>query len=191
MKILNKKAKILITTLIVSMLFMACGKDDDNPNTPTSNNDPFTFLKVGYEWEYDWYNVPGYSTKSTIVSEDSNYFRIIIDDNENFYTYWYSDGNNWQVTFNYGGTEFKHIQIHRNCYVGQKWNTIYDNYTKLEMEVLSISDTVTVPAGTFYNCIKIKESVFERERYYWIHKDIGEIMHIDGEAIKKLISKNF
>ena len=63
-------------------------------------------------------------------------------------------------------------------------------------EILSISDTVTVPAGTFYDCIKIcvvgikpSESIVS---YNWYHKDVGEVMikRPNGSMVK-LHSKNF
>ena len=47
MKTLNKKSKInLLAAIMVSLLFVACGKDDDDATKPTNNNAPFTFLKV-------------------------------------------------------------------------------------------------------------------------------------------------
>jgi hypothetical protein len=71
--------------------------------------------------------------------------------------------------------------------------------------VLFVSETVTVPAGTFNNCIKVKmeenykyffldEEIYKDTSYsyFWIHKDIGVVLEeIDGENTSKLISKNF
>ena len=52
MKILKTKVKInLLAAIMVSLLFVACGKDEDDATKPTTNNAPFTFFKVGNEWE--------------------------------------------------------------------------------------------------------------------------------------------
>ena len=77
----------------------------------------------------------------------------------------------------------------RNYTVGKKWN-----YGERVREVVSINETVTVEAGTFNNCIKIKEYKIDYiEFFVWIRNDIGiiklEQKNEDWEM--ELKSKNF
>ena len=123
---------------------------------------------------------------------------------------WYSNGNYWKINVD-EETNLGLIILNKNCYVGQRWDTTASvgGYTsKLFTEVLSISETVTVPAGTFTNCIKVK--LEENTKYIrngevvdrtqseccWIHKNYGMIMMevVEGMvkgAVVKLKSKNF
>lgn len=89
--------------------------------------------------------------------------------------------------------------LYHNYYVGQKW------YSKISLEqhgeenasnreIISISETVTVPAGTFINCIVIKYADGnEPYSYLYFRKDIGiiKIESVDDSFSMKLISKNF
>ena len=84
------KGKLIIVACVLPLLFMACGKDDNNP---IGNNAPFTFLKVGNEWEYGVYDNEGEllrTFKRSILYENKGYFRILEDDNVNSPPYyWY------------------------------------------------------------------------------------------------------
>jgi len=59
--------------------------------------------------------------------------------------------------------------------------------------VVSISETVIVPAGTFSNCIKTKEiHPHGSDIYTYRHYSYGLIMvEFVDEALMKLISTNF
>jgi hypothetical protein len=53
MKNFKLKIKIAIASVILSLLFVGCGKDDDDTNKPQENNAPFAFIKEGNEWVYE------------------------------------------------------------------------------------------------------------------------------------------
>ena len=195
-------------------MFVGCGKDE-----PTTNDTPFTFLKVGHEWIYESYydDLPNDIWKIVITSELNNFYKI------DYYDYyegswddcgnkiWYSNGEYWKIgvsgIFENDGV----IILYRNSYVGQKWDTTITvsdyGYSVTEThssEVLSISETITVPAGTFTDCIKVKVEDIRKffwdgedyevtnYEYYWIHKNVGIVMSEDNEGrVDKLKSKNF
>ena len=50
-------------------------------------------------------------------------------------------------------------------------------------EVVSLSETVTVPAGTFQNCVKIKERASDGDTEYKLYApDIGCVEEIEGKS---------
>jgi len=192
--------KLIIVACVLSLLFMACGKDDVNDTTPYNPPDtaPFTFLKVGNKWEYGHYNCENeltYSYKTTgIYLEKKGTYIVEGYPVTGGQSLWLVRDSNWYQSFdyNYEGDVFtlNSIILYGDCYVGQKW--LDDR--KLELEVLSVSDTVTVPAGTFYDCIKVMRHAGYGlvDSYLWYHKDIGFLMQAaDGYPTTKLISKNF
>ena len=74
MKILNTKSKLnLLAAMVILLLFVACGKDDD-ATKPASNNAPFTFLKVGNEWMYQPIDDLNSIWGIRIVSQKNNLF---------------------------------------------------------------------------------------------------------------------
>ena len=209
MKQLNIKINLILAAIMLSLMFVGCGKDDDNTK-PTTNDAPFTFLKVGNEWEYESYydGIPDDTWKMKIISESNGYY--IVEYDGYHYRTWYSNGNYWKIITD-DETNYGPIILNKNCYVGQKWDTTVSNgyaTSKVTTEVLSISETITVPAGTFTRCIKVK--VEENSKYTWngeevelkilayfyIHKNIGTVMMevIEGPVkgvVSKLINKNF
>jgi hypothetical protein len=183
-----KKIILIIATILLTV---ACSKDDE-PKTPTVNNEPFTFLKVGNEWEYGYYNSDDellFTNKIKIVSKEDGYFEVLQGDFF-YHSWWHINDDDWYTRYYDGTASSKfYITLPKNCYVGQKWNDIF--------EVVSISETVVVPAGTFVSCIKVKTTQKGWYYYTWYHKNYGMIMRIfyDEPAIKieahKLHSTNF
>jgi hypothetical protein len=50
-------------------------------------------------------------------------------------------------------------------------------------EIVSISETVTVPAGTYQNCVKIKETASDGDTEYKLYAPgVGCVMEIEGKA---------
>ena len=203
MKTLNTKAKVILVTVMM-LLWVGCS--DNDTTKPTVNDEPFTFLKVGNEWEYENFGgMPEDIWKIKIVSENNGYYILEYDDDESDNAIWYSNGDYWK-TFN-DDASIGITMLYKNCYVGQRWDTTASNgyaTSKVTKEVLSISEKVTVPAGTFTRCIKVK--VEENTKYTWngeefeikiltysyIHKNIGIVMMevIEGPApIKGVVSK--
>jgi len=209
------KRKLIIVACVLPLLFMACGKDDVD-DTPY-NNEPFTFLIVGNEWEYGIYsndeliNTTNLKIVSACDGALTNY-KVIFDDDENKFVNWiFHKGMRranmalvpWYIEF-FSDTDavFNHLaySLYQDCYVGKQRNInnqIESGNAKANIEVLqeilSISETVITPAGKFYNCIKVKTTplfgVFDN--YAWYHKNYGIIMMQEGEVTYKLHSKNF
>ena len=172
------------------MLIMAgCGKDDKT-TAPTNNNAPFTFLKVGNEWEYSHYLNGEFMNKwtETIISENNGFFRYEMNINPEYVAYEFTSGEYWKTgivppkedqTIDPSLIDRGWVLLYRNCYVGQKWDI--DGFDEF-FEVLSISETVTTEVGTFNNCIKVRSTEkvptdlnLLYTQYHWIHKDVGII----------------
>ena len=72
MKTTNAKAKVILVTVMM-LLWVGCS--DNDTTKPTVNDEPFTFLKVGNEWEYENFGgMPEDIWKIKIVSENNGYY---------------------------------------------------------------------------------------------------------------------
>ena len=214
------KIKTIIAACILLLLFVACGKDD-NPNEPKEGNQlekNFPFLKIGNSWVYENYYHYYDGTIDTVECwTDIDYkFDFVLDDIN--YTKFFMRGQIPYLAINeffasdstvvlgsINLKELNHFPLFRDKYtVGQKWkrerlsNSSYHSF-EAEREIVSIYETLTVVAGTFDNCIKIKETITNKEippaiieRFYWIRNDIGFIKFIEqGMELVELKSKNF
>ena len=191
MKPLNKKISLILAAIMMSLMFVACGKDKDDYNTPqTTNNAPFTFLKVGNEWELYSPNIPdGYNiAKRKVLSQNGNILKLKNSQEDWSDTfYWKLTDDNWIASCDSAGND-GYVFCPRNCYVGQQWDIILNNTITIPAKIISITDTVIVPAGTFTNCIKIEWQTIEIGDfgnefvvydYYYLHKDYGIILQED------------
>jgi len=214
MKTNMKNLKNILTILFLAVL-CACNSDDDNNPNDNNNYFEFEFLKVGNKWEYE---ISYYDTNGTFISKNDITYEItaikkyegdagwdnefII--NEGNSDSFYENINSLYCEPFWGDENSGFPTIYKNYYKGQKWkwhNEIY-NYDWLR-EVLSTNETVTIPAGTFYNCIKIRQNNDEKSIYY-VSRKYGLIMlesdiyYTDDngfvelrKCIRKLKSKNF
>ena len=188
------KTKLMIA-IIISLVFVGCGKDDDFK--PTTNNAPFTFLKVGHEWKYGIYNNDTDSLikdtiKPKIISQNDGYFKVTTDDDlyDDDFQYWFTNNEGWFSGWFSNDNTTSDLVMPLNCYVGLKYDS--PNFYNCFAEIVSVSATVSVPAGTFNNCIKIKENPTpDIISYAYFHKDVGIIMSSANFTTLKLISKNF
>ena len=58
-------------------------------------------------------------------------------------------------------------------------------------EIVSVDETITVPAGTFRHCVKVKEMVpGEPAEYKYYAPDVGVIREVPAGGDLKLISHN-
>ena len=191
MNSINLKTKLVIV-VVLSLMFVGCSSDDTKPTTGGSN--PFPFVKVGNEWEYENNNDPDDCFKSKIVSKNGNVFRIELEKDGMSLPggdYWFANNTYWKKSTDASGNG-GFVIFYKNYFVGQEWE--FDHYGSKTGEVVSVSETVTVPAGTFNNCIKVQISIGEGGidyYYYWIDKNVGIIMVEEGSHIEKLKSKNF
>ena len=221
MKNLNK----LITIIFLAVL-CACNSDDDNNPNDNNNYFEFEFLKVGNKWEYaecmqtddcfsndfgyteeitgitnyndDWY----YPNQVNQIDYDverntgDNTAWAFIGDTVLFTHFWWNTWSSKPFSYITGGFIFKDEKL------GNKILPIsidaIDTY--LHRNVVSLNETVTVPAGTFHNCIKIKSN-FEYnnqhfEGIYFFSYKYGTIKFIYKEPNKDektihLMRKNF
>ena len=183
-----KKIILIVATILLTV---ACSKNEDEPKNPTVNNEPFTFLKVGNEWTYGVYEsgklIGEFSRK--IISENNGCFRV--ETGPQIFNWFIADDWWQQYEIIDGEHNVNHTMIFPvNCYVGQVW---------FRREILSVAETVIVPAGIFHNCIKISSTGFWGETsYLWYHKNYGLVMYEDNHfwqlltpTITKLHSTNF
>lgn len=74
--------------------------------------------------------------------------------------------------------------------VGDKWSFGIPNLGTVSYEVLSVNDTVTVPSGTFTNCIKIMktETPSGKIRLHHYAPEVGMIRkELQGEWVEELV----
>jgi len=199
-----KKIILIVATVLLTV---ACSKDEDIP--PYHNPFPFpSFLMVGNSWTYDLiiggehptdeYTLSIVNKKDTII-DFINYFA---------YYYHYSEGNNWVLFLATDETvldgDYEVSLFWKNYTVGKKWEKDFSHIAagprKIERKVISINETVTVPAGTFNNCIKIKnteyfdvggEELSSQVSYFWVRNDIGIIKEEKGEGTWRSELKSF
>ena len=156
-----KKLNKLITILFLAVL-CACNSDDDNkPNDGVAG---WEFLKIGNKWTYKETNY-SYNSSSTYTEEITSIKEENKDNCQGYWIYFGNDGYNdlpWFANNEYFsdlsnsgffGKWCQNISIYRNSSAGQKWT----NTDGSSREVRSINATVTVPAGTFHNCVHIIE----------------------------------
>ena len=192
-----------------------CSKDKPNniidPDKIDENGDGrgWEFLKVGNKWEYksttDIVEYPQYIWTDEIEKikksfDYPNTDKIALEEHH----YWYVTDNAFYID---GWNIYNDFPlIYKNCKVGQTWYYKFNNEIglnnkiedKITRTVLSINELVEVPAGTFDNCVKIRETVSRNNKiyidYYFSYK-YGLIKKDDNwddeRNIDELISKNF
>lgn len=157
-------------------------------------------LKEGYEWEYEGVgNEYASYTQKVTYSKDKR-FQVMKDNggtrSANVYeikddsivnTYMegevYDDRNVLDKESNLNVVIVKHP-----LELGNKWISEENSY-----EIVDINALVTVPAGTFENCIAVKEVYKDHtaEMFYYYKKDIGlvkaEFKTNDGVTISSLL----
>jgi hypothetical protein len=183
----NLKIKLAIATIITSLLFVSFSEND---NAVGTNNAPFAFIEVGNEWVYGMYNKDNEllgEAKFKIVSGSDGCFETNFS--ESYDSYWYADDNLWKTHSNEHG-EGGYVALYKDTYIGQKWEVM----GKYEMKVVSVSETISVPAGSFDMCIKVEMtykdggSMFQN---WWFCKDFGIIKRETLNGSMQLHSKNF
>ena len=183
---MSKFNKFLTILCLSAFIFMVgCSKDDKptpDPNNPNGNGDGsgsygWEFLKVGNKWQYevqsyDKYNKPigspyTYNSGEIIKIEKSpNY------SNTDEITYkgdeicLFGCASDKGLYWTESDLENNFPFINKNYSAGQKWVYTYDDGDKITNEILSINETVKVPAGTFTGCVKIRETYSWNKKSY-------------------------
>jgi len=194
--------KLAAMCFLAMVIFVGCSKDEDvTSTTNTTNNAPFAFLKVGNEWVYEVYDGTNNELLGTYRWDILLYtpsaakpdgYEVHLSTYElgydNGMMYGLADKDLWVI----GGyvPDNCSVFLDRDCYIEKEWEL--DFFCKGTAKIISLNETVTVPAGTFSNCIKIEvQNSDGLKNYYWVHKDFGNIMAEENNRIYKLKSKNF
>jgi len=209
--ILNYKKTVFYTVVIAIsvMLLTACSQEENKPDTekPQNKEDKVAVgayypLAVGNQWEYEGIgNEYASYTQKVVYSKDDKY-QVMVDNggtvSANIYvlsdeslirTYSeaevYDDKNILDEKEN-----MNNIMIKAPIEIGTKWESQGD-----QCEITDINATVTVPAGTFENCIVIKETYNETGAFtnYYYCKGVGLVKseYIDGDFQVSSLLKNY
>ena len=205
----KKKLAIFIIFLIAIVVTISCIPSPKIPQTETppapempKEEDISLYypLGEGYEWEYEGVGNEYASYTKKVTHSNNNRFQVMIDNggtrSANIYeikdgsvvnTYMegevYDDKNVLDKENN-----LNVILIKLPIEVGNKWESEENSY-----EIVDINALVTVPAGTFDNCISVKEVYKDQtaEMFYYYKKDIGlvksEFKTNDGFVIASLL----
>lgn len=178
-----KKLLIFSLTILLSVVLFSCEKEDGS-NNQTSNN--FLFLKTGNTWTYKM-GIDGKDALSDIsykiqsIDENSYYtilFTTVSGISHTDYV-WYASSD-FFADESGSETDYWFPLFYKSNNVGKKWTSPVedDDLGKITREIVSTIESVVVPAGTFTNCIKIKE-IFEKDsniiNYYFVSPQIGII----------------
>ncbi|HEX2937227.1 MAG TPA: hypothetical protein VHO72_17870 [Bacteroidales bacterium] len=168
---------------VCSAILVSCSKDD---NTDDSNNPSsvFPFVKENNTWTYD-VMMEGATASTTVI------YKIKTIDSENFCHIDFVNplgvlSNDFQW---YAGDDFFAEEsgtfadnwfplIYKNNTVGKKWTAPWTDEVlgDISREIVSTTESVTVPAGTFAGCIKIKQTYSADAKiidYYWVSLQSG------------------
>jgi hypothetical protein len=186
-----KKSVPFILSFIVLMAFISCKKESE----PSLSN-PIPWLKVGNKWIYDVTGgLTSYTTYTTEVTNNKSGIYTMaswLDDDKGLDANVYFE-NGFMNTFDEGQSKGANQQLLKyiNAKVGDTWTRITPTETYYH-EVISINETVTVPAGTFV-CKKVKVTFLNAindQDTYW-SDEFGQIK-IDGLFLStELATKNF
>lgn len=209
MKSNKKKLTVFITFLLTVVLAISCvpkakvpeTKKPSTPEAPKKEDISLYYpLKEGYEWIYEG-----------VGNEYASYTQKVT----------YSKDNRFQVMKNNGGTisaniyEVKDDSIVNTYMEGEVYDdrNVLDKESNLNVaiiklpievankwvseensyEIVDINVSITVPAGTFQNCIAVKEVYKDHtaEMFYYYKKGIGlvksEFKTNDGAVIASLL----
>jgi hypothetical protein len=96
------------------------------------------------------------------------------DELSDYYMLWTNDSNGlrcWGDSEHIFSSPIKYANA--SAKVGDKITQTIDGQTVIN-EFVGV-ENVTVPAGTFQNCVKIKTTYPDKEVYRWLAKDVGQV----------------
>jgi len=180
--------QIIILLAIFSIAFLSCKKDKKDDSSPIPAVKDFAYIKAGVKWIYN------------TSDNDPNHAGIIIEQSWEIKTMdadgwctvdWVVPGFTQHVEWFADATMFSNMAfkvnqmrfplIKANPVINDTYSMTFSDSTGSVTnthKVLSLNESVTVPAGSYTNCIKIRETtsgdtVFYKD--YWIDKNIGII----------------
>lgn len=206
-----KKRLISSSTILFAFLLISCENGNNDNNQSVSK---FQFLKTGNTWTYKM-TIDGKNGPSDVI------YNIQSIDDEGYCVIKFTAGNNDHTDYRwYANSDFFADEsgsendywfplFYKNSTVGKKWTSLVDDDDSgiINREVISITENVSVAAGAFSNCIKVKET-FQKDskiiNYYYVSPQAGIIKKestgwadVDEEPrvyfpiIVELKSKNF
>lgn len=200
----NKAVLSLAVIIIIAAIISSCAPAVKAPEeqVPVAKDDISLYypLKVGNEWIYDGEGNEYASYTQKVTYSKDNKFQVMIDnggtrsaniyaikDDALVHTYMegevYDEKNVLDIEENFDETIIK-LPVE----VGNKWVSSENSY-----EIIDINASVTVPAGTFQDCIVIKEVYKDKTAYrnYYIKKGVGlvksEYKTNDGFTVSSLL----
>jgi len=172
-----KKIVLLLsaTLLITSCDLLKTGKDDVSA---------FPFLKTGYQWNYSFLiegaASEGYYSYKILSSDGDGFYNIEYTNPMNVTSddmYWYAD-DEFFADESGADPDLWFPVVYTDNSVGKSWVSPVDDEDlgTITRRIISVDETVTVPAGTFDNCVKIKET-FSGDanvvNYIWVNRETG------------------
>lgn len=154
-----------ISLLLLSLLFVVTCSSVTEPGNPDKTLETYMPLAIGNRWVYEGSfkasNGEVYTWQSTweIVDREENVYHCLIDTKDRFFRISGGKLYSW------------HTPDTGRC--APVW---------FEEPLPEETSTVTVPAGTFENCIVLE--VGEEGRYYTLAPDVGIIKGEDKELIE-------
>ncbi len=180
--------KLLLLFFVLPELFSACKKP--NVIAPLSNLVPY--MKAGNSWTYvivsDSLPYKTCSMWLTGATGDSYEMDTRYDDEEApaAYIYYTNGGLNHYFKGQSRASRQMYLK-YENVAVGDTWSSVSDNMIN-RFEVLSLTDTVVVPAGTFV-CKRIENLSLPETN--WYSDQVGLIKRKNTWETLELNNKNF
>jgi hypothetical protein len=217
---------ILLAAMLIS--FAGCSDSDDDSGTLNPLDPPliiqnvYSFLQLGNTWTYDTYENDDLVSTNDLQLNFVHYYDLDPEEYGNLFAFQDTSLYQGNILFYYvfndkdsslyttrmdGVTIVRYPTLHLNQYVGQTWEAKYTDGAKRLKEVTDLNATITVPAGTFSNCIVVNETRLDPNgnitavETEYFRNDIGVIYWLaESEATAttpaskheiKLKSKNF
>jgi hypothetical protein len=185
--------KTIILLAIISIAFISCKKDKKEDPTPTPvEQKNFEYIKTGAKWIFISSDTDPnhagitFEQSFTITAKDADGWCNIDWALPTFTQHieWFSDVTMFSNMAS-KASQFKFPLIKANPVLNDSYTMDYTSngvtYTN-KRQVVSLSESITVPAGTFTNCVKIHETTTADNVYYkdyWIDKTYG-IVRTEG-----------
>lgn len=157
-----KKRLFFLFIICSGLFFNSCEDTTEKDSTVKS----FPFMQVGNSWIYkisiDGNDFPYDITYSIKSIDDMGYFTIefLAGSTTNSDMVWYANSDFFSDES--GAVEdFWFPILYKNNQIGKKWTSPEEDEEgngTITREILSVSEDVKVIAGTFTNCVKIKET---------------------------------
>ncbi|MDD4833144.1 MAG: hypothetical protein PHC44_00195 [Lutispora sp.] len=202
-----KRKKLLILAgifILAAITIVSCTPSTKEPDAkiPPQKDDVSLYypLKVGSEWEYEGEgNEYAAYTQKVIYSKDNKY-QVMIDNGGTRAANIYEIKDDSIVNTYMEGEVYDEKNVLDNdanldtviiklpIEVGNKWISEENSY-----EIIDINASVTVPAGTFEDCIIVKEIYKDKTAYrnYYYKKEVGlvksEYKTNDGFTVSSLL----